>query len=129
MSRNLDAVHEFGDRLGLDGFTLNSQGVAQLQFPGGVVLAMEIGREEMLVYTVHEVPFMPAGQWVDALKRCHVRRRGAWPIQVGCRVTPSGWEIVVLTRLSEWGLTPQRLEEAAQSVLQWRDSWFSGEAR
>jgi type III secretion system chaperone SycN len=100
--------------------------VAQLLFDSGAQLAVEPAKGEMLVYLVHPVPHVSTPGWVDALKRCHVRRRGLWPIQVGGRHTPSGAELVVLTRLPERALTPQRLEEAVQSVLRWRDAWHTG---
>lgn len=129
MNWKLDAISEFGRRMGLEGWTLNAQGVAQMQFPSGALLAVEPVEEEVLVYTVHDASHAPPAQWLDALKRCHTQRRGSWPMQVGCRTTASGTEIVVLTRVPERALTAQHLEEAVLTVLQWRDNWASGALR
>jgi len=125
-----DAIADFGRRIGLQGWTLNSHGVAQLQFQSGRLLAVEPVADEVLVYLVEDVRYTSLSQWLDALKRCHARRRGAWPIQVG-RVANAagGTEIVVLTRMPERSATAQQLEEAVHCVMRWRDEWASGASR
>jgi len=122
-----DAIADFGRRMGLEGWALNSHGVAQVQFPNGSLLAVEPAGEEVLVYLVEGAQYTSPAQWLDALKRCHARRGGAWPIQVGRRSNAEGGtDIVVLTRMPERSLTPQHLEEAVNSVTRWRDEWASG---
>ena len=122
-----DAIADFGRRIGLEGWAVNSHGVAQLQLQSGAVLAVEPVADEVLVYMVEDAPYTSPSQWLDALKRCHTRRKGAWPIQVGRRAnTAGGTQIVVLTRVPERALTPQHLEEAVLGVKRWRDDWASG---
>lgn len=120
-----DAVAEFGRRMGLEEWHPTARGVAQFQWPDGSRLAIEAARDEVLVYLVQATHATSPARWLEALERCHVRRRGAWPIQVGRRVNPDGdTDIVVLTRMPERALTPQQLEEAVSSVLRWRDGWL-----
>lgn len=130
MNWTQDAIADFGRRIGLEGWTLNSHGVAQLQFQSGALLAVEPVADEVLIYLVEDAPYTSPAQWLDALKRCHARRRGAWPIQVGRRANAAGsTEVVVLTRMPERSLTPQQLEEAVLGVMRWRDEWASGAPR
>lgn len=126
MNWTQDAIADMGARMGLTGWRLNSHGVAQIQFSNGAMLVVEPGTDEVLVYLVQGVPHAAPAEWLDALKRCHARRRGAWPIQVGRLANAGGGtDIVMLTRMPERTLTPQRLEEAVLGVMRWRDDWVS----
>ena len=64
-----DAIADFGRRIGLEGWAVNSHGVAQLQLQSGAVLAVEPVADEVLVYMVEDAPYTSPSQWLDALTR------------------------------------------------------------
>lgn len=125
------AVAEFGRRMGLDGFALQSGTgagtLAGLAVTGlGRVFFERVGDpgdedEELLIYVVRDVPAHDREIFLAALSLCDYRHGHPLPLSAARR----GDQLLLLTRLRAARLTAAALENAVQFLSAMCERLFS----
>lgn len=120
-----DTVAEFGKQAGIPGLALGPQGVLQLGYKNGGLLALEAvqrgNQVEVVVYLGRQLGFQAAGVLKAALERAHFSHADPLPIQVALRGTGPDTLLLALVRLPERLFTPQSLTQAVDTLTRWLD--------
>lgn len=105
-------IQSFGQRLGLETFALNSDGIAQLNIDGIGSFFLELeeknGRSELLAYLSAPLPEHDHDTPRRLLEACDYRRANPMPLSAGVF---SG-RAILLTRLREQDVTAAAIENA-----------------
>lgn len=107
-------IAEFGRRMGMPGFALNSQGVAALDVEGMGRLFLEQSEHELLVYLALPCPAYDHEAPRRILRLCHYKNAHPLPLTGGFFSN----KYLLLTRLSERAVTAAAIENAAQFLAE-----------
>lgn len=121
---------DFGQQLGLDSFSLNTHGVAQLRLTSGSQLCVEpVQREhteEILVYFTQPLGFDANRLRRKALEKAHYSNRRPYAVQVATHGEGQQAELIVLVRLPQQRFTPQTLGHAVDFLDRWLSELKNG---
>jgi type III secretion system chaperone SycN len=120
-----DALSEFGRHMGLSQLAFGPGGLVELRLENGSVLTIEdqsIAAEELLIHLRRPVGYQAAAWLRNALARCHAECHSPWPLQVALRGQGSEATLILLTRVTARGFTPQALSQAIEHQLRWSES-------
>jgi type III secretion system chaperone SycN len=120
-----EALRGFGHYLGVDELSFSDHGLLELTLENGSVVAIEDRSEasdQFLIYLRRPVGYQAAAWLRKALVRCHAECHSLWPLQVALRGQGTDTVLILLTRVSARGFTPQALSQAIEYQLRWSET-------
>lgn len=116
------ALHAFGEDIGMPGLALGARGNVALQLESGRRVAIEPSEDEVLVYVSDPVPYDAPQRLMQAWRRAHHSRQDGWPVQAALREQDGLPRLLAATRLAAADASPLRLKQAVDYLSRWLDA-------
>jgi len=118
-----DAIHRFGQNLGIGDLGFSTDGVLCMSFEKRGTLFIEKADEDILVYLVREANLHADGVFLNALASCHYREGLPFSVNPGFKEEN---QLAFIARIPETEFSLPALETALETLTHLHDTLSGG---